>query len=266
VKYGAIPYSITHGGAHCAEFAQQTLSGLQPIGVFCNGQTLPDGSTAHISALGTIQTWQTLLTSVSCTGRSCTSRGTCCSCWIFGNSVEDSMGLLKFACFYLLGGIAALALQVAIDPSSTAPTIGASGAIAAVLGGYAVLYPRARVLTFVIVILFVTVIELPALVMLGLSFIEQAAFAATNLTNPTGGGVAYFAHIGGFTFGAADRQAPRDERQARLAPAPLVLTRGGYPGSPGVTATAVMPGPARPRAASDHMVSGHHGRHVTPVL
>ena len=82
--------------------------------------------------------------------------------WIFGNNVEDSMGPVKYIFFYLLGGIAALALQVAVDPSSTAPTVGASGAIAAVLGGYIVLYPRARVLTLVFIILFFTVIELPA--------------------------------------------------------------------------------------------------------
>ena len=91
--------------------------------------------------------------------------------WIFGNNVEDSMGPVKYIFFYLLGGIAALALQVAIDPSSTAPTVGASGAIAAVLGGYIVLYPRARVLTLVFIILFFTVIELPAWVMLGLWFV-----------------------------------------------------------------------------------------------
>ncbi len=83
------------------------------------------------------------------------------------------------------------------------PTLGASGAIAAVLGGYILLYPRARVLTLVFIILFFTVIELPAIVMLGIWFAEQALFGASNLTNPTGGGggVAYFAHVGGFAFG-----------------------------------------------------------------
>jgi membrane associated rhomboid family serine protease len=93
---------------------------------------------------------------------------------------------------------------VAISPSSTVPTIGASGAIAAVLGGYLLLYPRARVLTLVFIIFFVTVIELPAVFMLVLWFVEQIYFGAANLSAPTGGGggVAYWAHIGGFVFGA----------------------------------------------------------------
>ena len=110
---------------------------------------------------------------------------------------------MKFVGFYLLGGIAALALQVAVGPNSVAPTIGASGAIAAVLGGYILLYPHARVVTFVFIILFFTVIELPATVMLGIWFAEQALFGAVKLTNPSGGGggVAYFAHVGGFACG-----------------------------------------------------------------
>jgi membrane associated rhomboid family serine protease len=123
--------------------------------------------------------------------------------WIFGNNVEDSMGPARFLLFYVAGGLAALALQVAVEPNSMAPTVGASGAIAAVLGGYVVLYPRARVLTLVLIILFFTVIELPAMAMLGLWFAEQAVFGAVGLTDPTGGGggVAYFAHVGGFAFG-----------------------------------------------------------------
>jgi len=113
------------------------------------------------------------------------------------------MGPVKYIAFYLLAGVAALALQVAISPNSTAPTVGASGAVAGVLGGYIVLYPRARVLTLVFIILFFTVIELPAMIMLGIWFAEQAVFGAVNLTHPTGGGggVAYFAHVGGFGFG-----------------------------------------------------------------
>jgi membrane associated rhomboid family serine protease len=138
--------------------------------------------------------------------------------WIFGNNVENAMGRVKYLLFYIAGGIAALALQVAIGPNSTDPTLGASGAIAAVLGAYIVLYPRARVLTLVFIIFFFTVIELPALVVLGLWFIEQAVFGAAGLTSPgASGGVAYFAHVGGFIFGLATirllaanrRQIPR---------------------------------------------------------
>jgi membrane associated rhomboid family serine protease len=146
--------------------------------------------------------------------------------WIFGNNVEDSMGPAKFICFYILGGVAALALQVLVSPNSTAPTIGASGAVAAVLGGYLLLYPRARVLTLVFIILFFTVIELPAIVMLGIWFAQQAVFGAADLTNPTGGGggVAYFAHVGGFVAGAILTLLFRPHR-------PRVMPPPGYDGS-----------------------------------
>jgi membrane associated rhomboid family serine protease len=120
--------------------------------------------------------------------------------WIFGNNVEDSMGYPRFVAFYLLGGIVATLAQVAVDPSSTTPTLGASGAIAAVLGGYALLYPRARVVTLIFIIIFVTVIELPALLVLGVWFLLQLLDASSQPLHG-GGGVAYFAHIGGFVFG-----------------------------------------------------------------
>ena len=122
--------------------------------------------------------------------------------WIFGNNIEDSMGRLTFVVFYLLGGAAALGLQVAMDPDSTIPTVGASGAIAAVLGAYARLYPRARVVTLIIIIIFFTVVTLPALLVLGLWFLLQLLPAFSEPVGSTGGGVAYFAHIGGFLFGA----------------------------------------------------------------
>jgi membrane associated rhomboid family serine protease len=115
------------------------------------------------------------------------------------------MGPVRFVAFYLLGGIAALAGQIIVGPNEIIPTLGASGAVAGVLGGYLLLYPRARVVTLVFIILFFTVIELPAIVFLGIWFAQQALFGAADLTNPTGGGggVAYFAHIGGFVFGLA---------------------------------------------------------------
>jgi membrane associated rhomboid family serine protease len=124
--------------------------------------------------------------------------------WIFGNNVEDSMGPLKFILFYLAGGVAADALQIVFDPDSAVPTLGASGAVAAVLGGYILLYPRARVITVIFIVIFFTILELPALVVLGLWFGQQILFSALEYgTAGEGGGVAYFAHIGGFVFGLA---------------------------------------------------------------
>ena len=125
--------------------------------------------------------------------------------WIFGNNVEDSMGPLKYVLFYLAGGVAADALQIVFDTGSDVPTLGASGAVAAVLGGYILLYPRARVITVVFIIIFFTVIELPALLVLGLWFAQQVLFGALEYgtIDQGGGGVAYFAHIGGFVFGLA---------------------------------------------------------------
>jgi membrane associated rhomboid family serine protease len=189
VTYGAIPYALTHPGEHCG----LTQSGA----VACQGQPGVIGTPPD-----TIPTWQTVFTAMFMHASLIHIGGNMIFLWIFGNNVEDAMGPFKYFFFYILGGIAALALQVAIDPNSTAPTLGASGAIAAVLGGYIVLYPRARVLTLVIIIFFFTVIELPAVVMLGIWFAEQAAFGAAGLTSPGAtGGVAYFAHVGGFIFG-----------------------------------------------------------------
>jgi membrane associated rhomboid family serine protease len=119
--------------------------------------------------------------------------------WIFGNNVEDSMGPFKFVIFYLLGGLAATALHVVTDFNSDVPTLGASGAIAAVLGGYVLLFPRARVVTVIFIVFFFTILELPALLVLGGWFVLQFLSAYTDAS----GGVAYYAHIGGFIFGLA---------------------------------------------------------------
>jgi membrane associated rhomboid family serine protease len=123
--------------------------------------------------------------------------------WIFGNNVEDAMGPVRYLAFYLLGGIAAMALQTAIDTGSTVSTLGASGAVSAVLGGYIVLHPRARVVTLIFIVFFVAFVQLPALVVLGFWFVQQVLFGYFDLIDPAqeGGGVAYFAHIGGFVFG-----------------------------------------------------------------
>jgi rhomboid family protein len=188
VKYGAIPYTLTHSGVHCT-----LVTGATGEAIGCGKGAVPN----------TLPTWETVFTAMFMHASIVHIGGNMLFLWIFGNNVEDAMGPVKYLAFYILGGLAALALQVAIGPNQAVPTLGASGAIAAVLGGYILLYPRARVLTLVFIILFVTVIELPAIVMLGIWFAEQAVFGAANLTNPTGGGggVAYFAHVGGFAFG-----------------------------------------------------------------
>jgi membrane associated rhomboid family serine protease len=123
--------------------------------------------------------------------------------WIFGNNVEDSMGPILFIVFYVLGGLAADAGQILFSLNSEIPSIGASGAVAAVLGGYLLLFPRARVVTVVFIIFFFTILELPAILFLGIWILQQALFAYFDLLQPSGqgGGVAYFAHIGGFAFG-----------------------------------------------------------------
>jgi membrane associated rhomboid family serine protease len=126
------------------------------------------------------------------------------------------MGPVKFVVFYLLGGLAATALQVGMDPDATVPTIGASGAIAGVLGGYIILFPRARVVTLIFIIFFVTLVELPAIWVLGFWFVQQVLFGALDLNSAGAeGGVAYFAHIGGFVFGLLAIKLFADGRKER---------------------------------------------------
>jgi len=122
--------------------------------------------------------------------------------WIFGNNVEDRLGRIPFLVFYLIGGIAAALTQVVIDPHSHAPLVGASGAIAATLGAYIVLFPGARILSLVFLGFFYQLLEVPALIILGFWFVLQLISGAAALGATTAsGGVAFFAHIGGFAFG-----------------------------------------------------------------
>jgi membrane associated rhomboid family serine protease len=123
--------------------------------------------------------------------------------WIFGDNVEDRVGHGRFIIFYLLCGIAAALGQVAMDPNSTLPTIGASGAIAGVMGAYFVLYPHSRVLTLIPWI-FIQIVELPAIFLLGIWFLMQLLSAGTiavTASSHGGGGVAFAAHVVGFVVG-----------------------------------------------------------------
>jgi membrane associated rhomboid family serine protease len=124
--------------------------------------------------------------------------------WIFGDNVEDRVGHGRFIAFYLLCGIAAGLGQIAMDPSSTLPTIGASGAIAGVMGAYFVLYPNSRVLTLVFIFFYYEIFELPAIVLLGFWFLIQlfsAGAIAVTASSHGDGGVAFMAHVAGFIFG-----------------------------------------------------------------
>jgi membrane associated rhomboid family serine protease len=122
--------------------------------------------------------------------------------WIFGNNIEDRLGRPGFVLFYLVGGIAAAFAQIAIDPNSTVPMVGASGAISAVLGAYLVLFPGARILSLVFLGFFYQLINVPAIIVLGFWFILQLIDGIGSLgLAGAEGGVAFFAHIGGFVAG-----------------------------------------------------------------
>jgi membrane associated rhomboid family serine protease len=122
--------------------------------------------------------------------------------WIFGNNVEDAMGRVRYLGFYVLCGVGAALAQTAIMPDSSVPNIGASGAIAGVLGAYIMLYPRARVLTLVPVFLFFfPIVMLPAWVVIGAWFVLQLFEGVLSLGAAAGGGIAFFAHVGGFVAG-----------------------------------------------------------------
>jgi membrane associated rhomboid family serine protease len=121
--------------------------------------------------------------------------------WIFGDNLEDEMGHLGFLLFYLASGLAAAALQIAADPGSGVPMVGASGAVAGVMGGYLLMFPKARVDVLLFFIIFFRVFALKAWIVLGLWFALQLF---SGFSTPTeGGGVAYWAHVGGFLAGLA---------------------------------------------------------------
>jgi membrane associated rhomboid family serine protease len=212
LEYGAIPYRLTHPGKDCALGTVRKGNGPRAE-VVCQGtpqyeeaEQLGDQG-EPFQPLDSPPWWATVFTSMFMHGGLLHIAFNMLFLWIFGNNVEDSMGRGRFVLFYLLAGIASAYAQALLDTNATVPAIGASGAVAGVLGGYLILYPHARVLTLVFIIFFVTLIEIPAVIMLGIWFVLQFLPAIGQLATPdvstTGGGVAYFAHIGGFVFGMA---------------------------------------------------------------
>ncbi|RUM91259.1 MAG: rhomboid family intramembrane serine protease [Thermovibrio sp.] len=121
--------------------------------------------------------------------------------WVFGDNVEDRLGKLKYFIFYTLCGISAAIIQSLVYPNSDIPLIGASGAISGVLGAYAVMFPRAQILTLIFIFFFIDVIVLPASLWIGIWFLMQFMSALISVNHLSMGGVAWFAHIGGFITG-----------------------------------------------------------------
>jgi membrane associated rhomboid family serine protease len=200
VRYSEFPYEVTHPGQQCIPVNEQTFECAKSYGAQYD---LPP-------------TYLTVFTAMFMHGGLLHLGGNMLFLWIFGNNVEDSMGPVKFLIFYLLAGLAATAGQLLVGPDAKVPNLGASGAIAGVLGGYILLFPRARVVTVIFIVFFFTIVELPALLILGFWFIQQLLFGYFDLNSGgVGGGVAYFAHIGGFAFGLLAIKVFADERKRR---------------------------------------------------
>ena len=203
--------------------------GLTPRRVF--GSAAP-GEPARYRVVGTllvaerrqpptahVPVWLTFLTSMFLHGGWMHLIGNMWYLWIFGDNVEDRMGHLRFLAFYLLCGLAAGAAQVALSAQSDIPMVGASGAIAGVLGAYLLAFPYARVSTLIFLGFFITVVQLPAFVLLGFWFVIQFFSGLESMTIAhVGGGVAWWAHVGGFVVGMALLfvfQKPPPRRRAR---------------------------------------------------
>ncbi len=229
IENGAIPYRITHPGKDCAVGTRRSSSGLRPD-IVCEGtdeyaQAQDLGAQGEpFVPLDSPPWWETVLTSMFLHASWIHILGNMLFLWIFGNNIESSMGRLKFLLFYLLAGVVAAYSQALISPSETGPTLGASGAIAGVLGGYLLLYPRARVLTLVFLIFFVTLVEVPAIIVLGVWFLLQALPAVGQVATPDvagSGGIAYLAHVGGFIFGLLAIRAFADRKRVEAAAPPV---------------------------------------------
>jgi membrane associated rhomboid family serine protease len=146
--------------------------------------------------------WVTILTAMFMHGSWSHILGNMVFLWAFGPEIEDAMNPLRYLAFYLIGGVIAMLAQVAVSPSSTVPNLGASGAIAAVMGAFLVTYPRDQIRSLLIIFVFVRVTFIPAALLIGFWFLTQL-FNVGSVAAVQTGGVAYVAHVGGFIFGAA---------------------------------------------------------------
>ena len=192
---------VVQGMGQDAQLARSVCElGLVPgdlLGRAADGATFPIGPGMDcVVEPGT--PWRTLVTSMFLHGGWLHLLGNLWFLWVFGNNVEDAMGHTRFAAFYLLCGLVAAMAQVVVDPDSLIPMVGASGAISGVMGAYAVLYPRVRIHTLVVLVVLFFRVSLPAWVVLGYWFLLQLVGTGVEQV----GGVAFWAHAGGFLAGA----------------------------------------------------------------
>lgn len=198
-----------------AVFLQDRLGGHYKLVQVDTGQGIVrarefvGGLTSHFSLVPNdlvshpLLTWPTIFTSMFLHGNWLHIGSNMLFLWVFGDNIEDSLGRLRFVTFYFLCGLAAAIAQVMSAPLSTIPMVGASGAVAGVLGAYLLLFPHNRVLTLIPIFIFFTTVELPAYLIIGywalLQFLNASLLKGGGMLR--GGGVAYFAHIGGFVAG-----------------------------------------------------------------
>lgn len=172
--------------------------------------------------------WLTLLTCIFLHGSWLHLLGNLWILWIFGDNVEERFGRFRFLLLYLGSGVLASLTHYLSEPSSTIPTVGASGAIAGVMGAYLVLYPHARVLTLIPLGFLLQTVVLPAYVFLGLWFLLQVVQGLVSLGASAAGGVAWWAHVGGFVAGLGAAAFLKGRDRLRRAPQVLVLRGGRY--------------------------------------
>jgi len=189
--------------ANILVFLLQLSRGSEGEALYFQFGVIPSDIVGAISDLHYGAAFLPLLTSMFMHGGWLHIGGNMLYLWIFGDNVEDRLGRFQFLVFYLVCGLTASAVHIFIEPSSQIPTVGASGAISGVLAGYLLLFPKARVLTIIPVFLFLQVAELPALIVLGFWFVMQFFYGLVSLSEETSGmgGVAWWAHIGGFVMG-----------------------------------------------------------------
>ncbi|HEX6998177.1 MAG TPA: rhomboid family intramembrane serine protease [Gammaproteobacteria bacterium] len=179
------------------------------LGTAPPGATLQIGPSTYCQLTGS-SAWHTVLTSMFMHGSWFHIISNMWFLWIFGNNVEDAMGHVRFAVFYVLCGLAAAALQILSNPDSVVPMVGASGAIGGVMGAYILLYPRVHVHMLIFLGFFITTVAVPAVFMLGYWFVLQLLGGFTSAGAE--GGVAFWAHIGGFVAGTVLVLVFRDRR------------------------------------------------------